>query len=184
MDAATGEASGCAPNGKEVIPRLDGIVMFLNAGSLTMKLASWQQKKEWRVSPKHIVYDLLRDGNGKAIGVKALIKKNRFRIRSRIVVGADGVETRVGKWAGIDTALLHSRYESCAQMTISGIKVEEDCLDFTLEMQLTQRILMGIPKRKEHCQCRYRNKCRRSKKKSAIKYLQEFVRVNIRILPY
>lgn len=41
--------------------------------------------------------------------------------RARIVVGADGVETMVGRWAGLDTRVPSRDMESCAQYVLQGI---------------------------------------------------------------
>ncbi len=41
--------------------------------------------------------------------------------RARIVIGADGVETLVGRWAGLDTRVPARDMESCAQYVLQGI---------------------------------------------------------------
>ncbi len=41
--------------------------------------------------------------------------------RARIVIGADGVETMVGRWAGLDTRVPARDMESCAQYVLQGI---------------------------------------------------------------
>lgn len=46
---------------------------------------------------------------------------DEFTDRAKIVIGADGVESRTGKWAGIDTTLKKDELEVCAQYLITGI---------------------------------------------------------------
>ena len=41
--------------------------------------------------------------------------------RARVVIGADGVETMVGRWAGLDTRVPARDMESCAQYVLQGI---------------------------------------------------------------
>jgi len=41
--------------------------------------------------------------------------------RARMVIGADGVETMVGRWAGLDTRVPARDMESCAQYVLQGI---------------------------------------------------------------
>jgi digeranylgeranylglycerophospholipid reductase len=41
--------------------------------------------------------------------------------RARIVIGADGVETMVGRWAGLDTRVPSRDMESCAQYVLQDI---------------------------------------------------------------
>lgn len=42
-------------------------------------------------------------------------------VLARVVVGADGVESMVGRWAGLDTRVPSRDMESCAQYIVSGI---------------------------------------------------------------
>ncbi|MFO7967522.1 MAG: NAD(P)/FAD-dependent oxidoreductase [Archaeoglobaceae archaeon] len=46
---------------------------------------------------------------------------DEFRERAKIVIGADGVESRVGKWAGIDTTLKRDELEVCVQYLMTNI---------------------------------------------------------------
>jgi digeranylgeranylglycerophospholipid reductase len=49
-------------------------------------------------------------------------------IRARIVIGADGVETMVGRWAGLDTRVPSRDMESCAQYVVQGIQFDPDAI--------------------------------------------------------
>jgi len=51
----------------------------------------------------------------KIIGVKARQFDDELEIETDIIVGADGVESKVGKWAGIDTRLDPKDLETCCQ---------------------------------------------------------------------
>ena len=57
-------------------------------------------------------------GNGRADDV----------VRARIVIGADGVETMVGRWAGLDTRVPARDMESCAQYVLQGIDFDPDAI--------------------------------------------------------
>src|SRR5213080_806656 len=48
--------------------------------------------------------------------------------RARIVIGADGVETMVGRWAGLDTRVPARDMESCAQYVLQGIDINPDAI--------------------------------------------------------
>jgi digeranylgeranylglycerophospholipid reductase len=50
------------------------------------------------------------------------------RVRARIVIGADGVESMVGRWAGIDTRVRAKDMESCAQVLLDGVDVDPDAI--------------------------------------------------------
>ncbi len=63
---------------------------------------------------------LLRN-NGKVNGIKAMYMGETHDIKADIVIGADGVESKVGRWGGIDTALKPHDIETCAQFLVSNI---------------------------------------------------------------
>lgn len=48
--------------------------------------------------------------------------------RARVVIGADGVETMVGRWAGLDTRVPARDMESCAQYVLQGIECDPDAI--------------------------------------------------------
>ncbi len=59
--------------------------------------------------------------------------------RARVVIGADGVEAMVGRWAGIDTRVPARDMESCAQYVLQGI----DCDPDAIYLQFGDRIAPG-----------------------------------------
>jgi len=48
--------------------------------------------------------------------------------RARVVIGADGVETMVGRWAGLDTRVPSRDMESCAQYVLQGIACDPNAI--------------------------------------------------------
>jgi digeranylgeranylglycerophospholipid reductase len=77
------------------------------------------------------VVDLLRK-NGQIAGVKVKHFEETFDIEADVVVGADGVESRVGKWAGIQTTLKPYDLETCAQYTLANVDGSSPYCDFFL----------------------------------------------------
>ena len=49
-------------------------------------------------------------------------------LRARVVIAADGVETMVGRWAGLDTRVPARDMESCAQYVLDGIDFDPDAI--------------------------------------------------------
>jgi len=49
-------------------------------------------------------------------------------IMASVVIGADGVESLVGRWAGLDTRVPSRDMESCAQYVVAGIDVDFDAI--------------------------------------------------------
>jgi digeranylgeranylglycerophospholipid reductase len=50
------------------------------------------------------------------------------RCTARVVIGADGVETMVGRWAGLDTRVAARDMESCAQCVVGNIEFDPDAI--------------------------------------------------------
>jgi digeranylgeranylglycerophospholipid reductase len=48
--------------------------------------------------------------------------------RARVVIGADGVEAMVGRWAGLDTRVPARDMESCAQYIVQGIAFDPEAI--------------------------------------------------------
>ncbi|HAP37217.1 MAG TPA: hypothetical protein DCQ28_15280 [Bacteroidetes bacterium] len=164
-----------APNGSSVLPKLDGGGYVLERRIFDYELAKLAANEGVEVITKAYVYDLLRE-DGKIVGVKTLIKDQKVDIRSKIVVAADGVESRVGKWAGMDTTCHIRDMESCAQMTLSGIEVDPDVLDFYFGDEVSPGgYLWVFPKGKDTANVGLGLSVEEAKKKSAIKFLHEFV---------
>jgi digeranylgeranylglycerophospholipid reductase len=59
--------------------------------------------------------------------------------RAKVVIGADGVETMVGRWAGLDTRVPARDMESCAQYVVQGIAFDPDAI----YLQFGDRIAPG-----------------------------------------
>ncbi len=51
-------------------------------------------------------------------------------VRSHIVIAADGVESRVGRWAGIRTNVKMKDMESCMQYSVANVDINPNRIDF------------------------------------------------------
>lgn len=122
-----------APNGTDVLLDEDKV-----------KLSEVGYVLERKVFDKHMAMDAARAGA--QIMVKTLatgMKKekdgiivhvehmgNPMEIKAKIVIGADGPESRVGRWAGLKTNLKPGNMESCAQFEMVGVTLEQpNCLE-------------------------------------------------------
>jgi digeranylgeranylglycerophospholipid reductase len=50
----------------------------------------------------------------------------KWDVRARVVVAADGVESRTARWAGLKTSVSLHDMGTCAQVTLAGIDCEQD----------------------------------------------------------
>ena len=60
--------------------------------------------------------------DGKIVGIKARSMGEEIEIRAKCVVAADGFESQVGRWAGIDTTLKLNDIDSCIQYRMVNIR--------------------------------------------------------------
>jgi digeranylgeranylglycerophospholipid reductase len=70
--------------------------------------------------------------DGKIKGITARHFDEPLEIEADVVVGADGVESRIGKWAGIQTTLKPYDLETCVQYTLTNIDWDSPYCDFYL----------------------------------------------------
>ncbi|MDP3624935.1 MAG: NAD(P)/FAD-dependent oxidoreductase, partial [Methanobacteriaceae archaeon] len=55
----------------------------------------------------------------------------KFQIQAKIVIAADGPESRVARWAGLKTAVKPKDMESAAQFEMAGVEMENNnCIEF------------------------------------------------------
>ena len=69
---------------------------------------------------------------GKIVGVKARSMGEEIEIRAKCVVAADGFESQVGRWAGIDTTLKLNDIDSCIQYRMVNIDCVPDYCEFVI----------------------------------------------------
>lgn len=116
----------------------DGTDVKLNEE--TVKLPEAGYILERKVFDKHMAMDAAREGA--KIMVKTLAKDLKreedsfvvtaecmgetFQIKASIVIGADGPESRVGRFAGLKTAAKPKNMESAAQFEMVGVELEDN----------------------------------------------------------
>ncbi len=87
------------------------------------------------VRVKSPVTGLLRE-NGAVKGVSARLQGWPHAIEAGIVIAADGVESRVGTWAGLNTQLPLEDTMACAQYLLAGIDWDPTCLGYWIDESL------------------------------------------------
>jgi digeranylgeranylglycerophospholipid reductase len=63
---------------------------------------------------------LLHD-DGMVVGARCEHMAETFDVRAKVVIGADGFESQVGRWAGLETHLRTRDIDACLQYTMVGI---------------------------------------------------------------
>ncbi len=80
---------------------------------------------------KATVTDVIKD-NGNVIGVRVEHFGDRFNVKAGCVVAADGFESQVARWAGLDTKLKGGDIMSCLQYRLTGIEMDSRYCEFYL----------------------------------------------------
>jgi digeranylgeranylglycerophospholipid reductase len=94
---------------------------------------------------------LIEDKNGIFSGVEVKennIEKNYF---AKVIIGADGVESLVGRWAGMNTYLGLGQIESAAQYFLKDIAVDPECLEFHLGTEIVPGGYAWVFPKGENC---------------------------------
>ncbi len=114
--------------------------------------------------------------NGFVRGVKLMHLGEEKEVRSKLVIGADGIESKVGRWAGIDTSLKPADIETCAQFLMSGTGIDQDYCYFYLGNEMAPSGYIWVfPKGEGLANVGIGILGSKSGKKHAIDYLKEFV---------
>ena len=88
-----------------------------------------------RVEVKTAVTSLLRSDNV-VRGVVADGPRRTHEIAARVVIGADGVESQVGCWAGLQTTLAPADTMTCAQYLLAGIDIDPTCCTYIIDEEM------------------------------------------------
>lgn len=117
-----------APNGREValeFPSESGYILDRKVFDFELSLIAAAKGVEIRT--KAYVADLLRNGtngDGAITGVRVQQLGKNYEVTAKIVIGADGIESRVGRFAGLRTFTKLKDMESCMQVTLANIKID------------------------------------------------------------
>ena len=68
--------------------------------------------------------------DGKLVGMKLICKGEPVEVRAKIFIGADGFESQVGRWAGIDTSLDIGDVMTCVQYRLTNIDCDPKYTEF------------------------------------------------------
>ena len=114
--------------------------------------------------------------NGKVSGVKYEYRGEQKEIKSKLVIAADGVESRVGRWAGLKTHSDFRDMESGIQVTAAGIDVNENtCYFYWGNIYAPQGYLWVFPKGNGVANIGLAITGDIGKKRSALSFLNEFM---------
>ncbi len=86
-------------------------------------LAKMAAKEGVDIMLKTAALGVLKDGE-QVVGVKARHMGEEFEIHAKIVIGADGFESQIGRWAGMNTVVKPKDIDSAFQYTLVGVDID------------------------------------------------------------
>ncbi|MDZ7315220.1 MAG: NAD(P)/FAD-dependent oxidoreductase [candidate division KSB1 bacterium] len=164
-----------SPSGIEVELDFNQTGYILNRKLFDYDLAQRAVAAGADVLTKAYVFDLLRDGS-RIAGVKFKSLGRTFTVSAKVVIGADGVESRVGRWAGLKTRTKLCDMETCAQYLAGNIDASEDHLHLYFSNRTApQGYLWIFPKGNGVANIGLGISGEAAREKPPIAYLQEFM---------
>jgi digeranylgeranylglycerophospholipid reductase len=130
-----------APDGTKVVmagTKMEEVGYVLERRLFDKFLASEAARAGAEVRVKTEAYGLIKD-NGAAKGVTVRCGGETRRIYATVVVGADGVESQVGRWAGIDTRLRPADMDTCAEYLLCDIEINHEYSEFFLGREIAPK---------------------------------------------
>lgn len=118
-----------APDGNEVIIDFGEAGYVLERRVFDYELARTAAEAGAEIVTRAYVNGLLFN-NSKVSGVKYEFNGEQLEANAKVVIAADGVESRVGRWAGLKTHIDFRDMESAVQITAANVPVNQDTLYF------------------------------------------------------
>ncbi len=165
-----------APDGNRVRVSNAGLGYILHRKLFDQDLARMAADAGAEVVVKAYVCGLLT-GEGRVRGVQVKHLGRTFEIPGRIVIGADGVESRVGRWAGLKTHVIPEDINTCVQVTLANVNIDPETVQFYFGSKRAPGGYLWIfPKGNRTANVGLGISGTYSREKKAVAYLEEFVK--------
>lgn len=127
IDCRISKINFISPAGLVLPINLNEEGVILNRKVFDLELAKQAARQGAQVITRANVTGLEKTGNQWMVKFEHFAKN--YYVGTPLVVGADGVETRVGRWAGLKTNLPLIDIESCFQYQLYHPSIKNDCVD-------------------------------------------------------
>ena len=135
-----------SPDGTVVYPQVKGVGYVLNRKVFDNDLGMRAANAGARIIVGAMVNGVLHE-DGHIRGVTCIINGEQKEVRAKLVIAADGVESRVARWAGINTTVALRDMETCSQMTLANLPIADDtCIFYFSQKQFPQGYGWLFPK--------------------------------------
>lgn len=167
-----------SPDGTEAVIEFNDAGFVLERRIFDYELAKTAANAGALILTRSYVNGLLFDGN-KVAGVKYEYRGEQKEIKGKIIIGSDGVESRIGRWAGLETFTNFRDMECCVQVTASNISINQDTLYFYFGKDVAPGGYFWVfPKAGSCANIGLGIGGMEGKKKSALSYLNNFMEMH------
>ena len=130
-----------SPNGTPVVIEYPGAGVVLERKIFDRRLAETAAEAGAEILVKARVTGITKsETDGKVDGVHYRYNGKDYTVSAKIVIAADGVESQVGRWAGIDTTSEIRNIDVCAQYLMANIDLDEpEFCDFYVGHKIAPR---------------------------------------------
>lgn len=118
-----------APNGTPVYVNIDEKGFVLHRRLFDYDLAIKAVNAGAKLLTHSEVVDVIK-AEKRVTGVRVKVGEKFKEIKAKIVIAADGVESRVARWAGINSLIKPGDMETCVQYTLAGLDIDTDTCNF------------------------------------------------------
>ena len=168
-----------APNGSEVqTPFNKEKGYILNRRIFDYDLSRYAANAGADIYTKSYVKGL-KFNNGYVSGVTLDFLGEEMELDAKIVIGADGISSRIGRWAGLKTSIRMKDMESCVQYSVSNIDIDSNEMVMYIGKDYAPGGYLWIfPKGERFANIGLGISGKYSKHRSAKSYLDEFMEKN------
>ncbi|MFC1477431.1 geranylgeranyl reductase family protein [candidate division KSB1 bacterium] len=112
-----------APDGEKILIKTDMVSYILDRTKFDKHLSEKAEHAGAVIVTETDVTGLFRKHDTPA-GVTVQYRGKEYKVSGKVIIGADGVESRVGRWAGINTVTKLRNMESSIQVVVSDYTFE------------------------------------------------------------
>lgn len=164
-----------APNDHQVDVHYQDAVFVLERRIFDYELAQIAATKGADILTRAYVNGLIIE-NDTVCGVKYEYRGEQKEVRCKVVIAADGVESRVGRWAGLKTHSHFRDMESSVQLTVANVDIDQRTMYFYFGKDVAPHgYLWVFPKGGNKANIGLGISGEIGKHKSALSYLNDFM---------
>ncbi|MBN2282134.1 MAG: NAD(P)/FAD-dependent oxidoreductase [Candidatus Marinimicrobia bacterium] len=166
-----------SPSGKIVDVHLKESGYILNRRIFDMDLADWAARKGAQIFTGAFVYHVEKHETHALVFIEQYGKK--YQVKAKLVIAADGVESRIARFFGVKTQLRPCDIDSCAQVLATNIAMQKDRIDFWVSQKIAPGGYIWLfPKGDGIANIGIGISGQHNGEKNARQYLDEFLAVN------